>query len=75
MSKLTLSVNEAVIARAKELAARRGTSVSKLVEDYLDRLTARRVEVGEPPILRRMRGIAVGSDPAEHRQYLEQKYR
>jgi hypothetical protein len=75
VSKLTLSVDEDVIGRAKEFAARRGTSVSKLVEDYLDRLTARGVEVNEPPVLARLRGIAAGADAAEYRRHLEQKYR
>ena len=35
MAKLTLSVDEAVVERAKEIARRRGTSVSALVERYL----------------------------------------
>ena len=35
MAKLTLSVEESVVDRAKEYAAARGTSVSRLVEDYL----------------------------------------
>ena len=33
-TKLTLSLDDAVIERAKAYAARRGTSVSRLVEDY-----------------------------------------
>ena len=75
MAKLTLSVDEDVIARAKAFAAQRGTSVSQLVETYLDRLTAGRVEVSEPPVLARLRGIIAGSDAADHRRHLEQKYR
>lgn len=37
MAKLTLSVDEAVVERAKGFAARQGTSVSRLVEPYLAR--------------------------------------
>lgn len=75
MSKLTLSVDEQVIGRAKEFAARRGTSVSKLVEEYLDRLTSRGARVSDPPVLGRLRGIAAGADSAAYRRHLEQKYR
>lgn len=38
MSKLTLSVDHAVIVRAKRYAAAHHTSVSQLVERYLDLL-------------------------------------
>ena len=38
MGKLTLSVDEEVVARAKRYAAGRRTSVSRLVEQYLHRL-------------------------------------
>jgi len=36
VGKLTLSVDPSVVKRAKDYAARRGTSVSRLVESYLD---------------------------------------
>lgn len=48
MSKLTLSVDEAVIERAKGFARRRETSISALVEGYLEALT-RPVARGTPP--------------------------
>ena len=74
MSKLTLSVDPEVIARAKRLARERGTSVSALVERYLDRLTAAPPVVEAPPVLARLRGILRGVDPEEHRRHLERKY-
>ena len=37
-TKLTLSLRKSVIQRGKEYAARRGTSLSQLVEDELSRL-------------------------------------
>jgi hypothetical protein len=37
-AKLTLSINEQLIAKAKEAAARRGMSLSALVEGYLKSL-------------------------------------
>jgi hypothetical protein len=38
-SKLTLSIDSKVIEAAKKFSARTGTSISKMVEDYLRNLT------------------------------------
>ena len=78
MAKLTLSVEEAVVGRAKEYAAARGTSVSRLVEDYL-RLIAEdpdHREKAATPVLTRWRGALEGSrvDGRDYRRYLEKKY-
>lgn len=74
MPKLTLSVDEDVVARAKKLAEQRGTSVSALVERYLDRLTTEPPAGDQPPVLTRLRGVLRGVDPADHRRHLERKY-
>lgn len=74
MAKLTLSVDEEVVARAKKLAAQRGTSVSNLVERYLDQLTSEPAAGDAPPVLSRLRGILRGADPSEHRRHLERKF-
>ena len=42
MAKLTLSVDERVVSRAKQYAKRRGVSVSEMVEAYLS-------AVAQPP--------------------------
>ena len=39
---LTLSVDEEVVERAREVARARGTSVNQLVRDYLEQLAGRR---------------------------------
>jgi hypothetical protein len=77
VSKLTLSVDEAVIERAKRFAAARGLSVSGLVERYLDRLTRPGPAPAVPPSLARLRELVSGArlDVAEHRAHLERKYR
>jgi Family of unknown function (DUF6364) len=75
MAKLTLKVDDSVVARAKRLAERRGTSVSQLVELYLDFLTRPPRPTAETPVLARLRGVIAGADPAEHRRHLERKYR
>ena len=47
MAKLTLTVDEGVIAKAKEHATARGTSVSALVEGFLD-LIGQSAQAEEP---------------------------
>ena len=78
MAKLTLSVDGKVVDVAKKYAARRGTSVSRLVQEYL-RLISRVApsqERATPPILARWRGALKGSrvDVGDYRRYLERKY-
>jgi hypothetical protein len=79
MSKLTLSVDGAVVARAKRYASTRGTSVSRLVEEYLGMLSERPSDSRPPvtPVLRRLRADlkGVSADVADYRRYLERKYR
>jgi hypothetical protein len=79
MKKLTLSVDARVVARAKTFAQKRGTSVSRLVERYLDAVsspaTPRDAEL--PPVTRRLLGVLRGAkmDRADHVSHLEHKYR
>ena len=76
MAKLTLSVDDRVITKAKRYAKRQGVSVSEMVESYLS-------SAGEPisattletPILRSLRGSLKKADVEEYRQYLTAKYR
>jgi hypothetical protein len=76
MAKLTLSVDEEVVKKAKRYAARRRTSVSRLVERYLS-LVVRPPRSGEgtPPALEMLRGAGKGVDPDEYRRHLARKYR
>jgi hypothetical protein len=75
MSKLTLSVDERVVARAKQFAARRGTSVSRLVERYLELVSRPPSVPDDAPVLRRLRGSLAGADPESYRRHLTRKYR
>ncbi len=75
MPKLTLSVKQDVVERAKRYAGRQGTSVSRLVESFLDRVTHPPNKSEAPPVLRRLRGSLKGSDPAACRRHLKEKYR
>jgi hypothetical protein len=75
MAKLTLNVDERVVARAKKLAEQRSTSVSRLVERYLDLVSRPRPSKDVPPVLARLRGSLAGVDAESYRQHLERKYR
>ena len=75
MPKLTLSVNEKVVRRAKRYAAARGTSVSRLVERYLDLLSKPPKADEQTPVLRMLRGAARDVPADAHRRYLSRKYR
>jgi Family of unknown function (DUF6364) len=76
MGKLTLSVDNDVVTRAKQYAKLRGVSISAMVEAYL-------AAVAEPPspdssgapILRSVKGILKRASPAEYHRYLTAKYR
>ena len=79
MKKLTLSVDARVVARAKSFAQKRGTSVSRLVEQYLDAVSspAAALESDLPPVTRRLLGALRGArlDKSDYTAYLEHKHR
>jgi Family of unknown function (DUF6364) len=75
MPKLTLSVDEKVVRGAKRYAAARGTSVSQLVERYLDLLSKPFEPDKATPVLRMLRGAARDIPAAAHRRHLSRKYR
>ncbi len=76
MSKLTLSVDDGVVYRAKRYAKQRGVSISAMVEAYL-------AAVAEPsgsgrrdaPILRMVRGSLAKADIAGYKKHLAAKYK
>jgi len=73
-TKLTLSVDEAVIERAKRFSRRNDTTVSELVTHFLASLEA---EGGEgAPITGRLVGaLSPDGSRQEYREYLDEKYR
>jgi hypothetical protein len=75
MPKLTLSVDEKVVRSAKRYAAAQGTSVSRLVERYLDLLSRSFDMADAPPVLRMLRGAARGIPADAYRRQLVRKYR
>lgn len=79
MGKLTLSVDGAVVKRAKRYASKRGTSVSRLVEQYLELLArpAPHEDKFITPLLKQLREDFKGvtGDVSDYHKYLERKYR
>lgn len=81
MAKLTLTVDEGVIAKAKEHAEVRGTSVSALVEEFLDLIANPPMPKSPTPILDSWRGVLAGAYPdaeaaiEDYHRYLEEKYK
>ena len=58
MAKLTLSVDERVVSRAKRYAKLQGISVSEMVETYLAAVAGSpSPTVDDAPILRSVRGV------------------
>ena len=78
-AKLTLKLDGSVIARAKRYAKKRNTSLSKMIEAYLDSIT----QPGDPgieitPLVEDLSGVidlpANYDYGKEYTDYLDQKY-
>jgi hypothetical protein len=76
MVKLTLSIDEQVVDRAKQYARERGTSVSRVVETMLSLVSRPEAKAAVPtPVLGRLRGSMKRGSVADYRRYLRSKYR
>jgi hypothetical protein len=79
-TKLTLRLNENVIERAKVYARTQNVSLSKMIESYLDSLTAENdTKTTITPLVESLSGvISLPSDfdyKKEYRDYLIEKYK
>lgn len=74
-SKLTLSVDPEVVARAKRYAKERGVSISQLVEAYLLAVARPSPPASDTPVLRALRGSLKKGDVEDYRRHLSDKYR
>ncbi len=58
-TKLTLNVDDKIVARAKRASAKRSVSLSSIVEEYLDKFSRNSLLVknkkGEPSLLERIK--------------------
>lgn len=78
--KLTLSLNQTIIERAKSYAKSNNISLSKLIEGYLHSLTKRNTEKSKiTPLVASLSGvIALPKDfdeKAAYSEYLMEKYK
>lgn len=76
-SKLTLRMDDGLIALAKAEAARRGKSVSQMVGEFIDLLGHAKEPVQKmPPVTSAIRGILKNASFSEesYRKHLEDKY-
>jgi hypothetical protein len=74
--KLNLTINEKVAAKSKQYAAKKGVSVSRLVEEYLEKLTNGNREK-EKGFVQRTAGtlrIKISSVDKAKDEYLKKKY-
>lgn len=75
-TKLTLRLDESLIASAKKHSAESGRSISQLVADFFALMDARGAGVEATPRVRSLRGVLKGSglDESDYRRHLEDKH-
>jgi hypothetical protein len=75
-TKLTLRLDEDLIASAKRHSAESGRSISQLVADFFALIDASDAGVEVTPRVRSLRGVLKGSglDEGDYRRHLEDKY-
>ncbi|MCZ7663789.1 MAG: DUF6364 family protein [Thermoleophilia bacterium] len=76
-TKLTLRLDDKLIASAKRHSAESGKSVSQMVADFFALIDAQDRDVDITPRVRSLRGVLAGSgvDESDYRRHLEEKYR
>lgn len=73
MTKLTLSMDEAVVAKAKEIAHAQGTSVSAMVSNIVRSMaTGRTRQIKLGPITRRATGLVKLPPDKDYKKLIEE---
>jgi hypothetical protein len=75
-TKLTLRLDDKLIASAKRHSAESGKSISQLVSDFFTLIDAQDADVEVTPRVRSLRGVLAGSGLDEHDylRHLEEKH-
>jgi len=75
-TKLTLRLDDKLIASAKRHSAESGKSVSQLVSDFFTLIDAQDADVEVTPRVRSLRGVLAGSglDERDYLRHLEEKH-
>lgn len=79
-AKLTLKLDQTVIEQAKDFAREKGTSLSRLIENYLQSLTNEKRQNPEiTPLVKSLSGILdsklLDDADKDYRDYLTDKYK
>ena len=76
-TKLTLRLDDKLIASAKRHSAESGRSISQLVADFFALIDAQDIDAEITPRVRALRGVLAGSDldESDYRRHLEEKHR
>ena len=70
-TKLTLTIDDAVISRAKRYSQKQGKSLSELIENYLQSLTSKEEpEETIAPQIRKLLGVIKVSDDFDYKKEL-----
>lgn len=75
-TKLTLTINHEVIENAKKYAKDKGQSLSEMVENYFNVVTAKNARLSEKqlsPKVRKLRGILKTDDNFDYKQILTEE--
>jgi hypothetical protein len=74
-TKLTIRVSRNVLEGAKQYARENQTTLTRLVSEYLRRLTDEADPLANAPIVQRLSGtLSQNVSVKDYQQYLEQKY-
>lgn len=75
--KLTLSLDQNIIERAKTYARSNNISVSKLIEAYLNSLTTKSNDIEITPLVESLSGVInlPDNDQKDYTDYLMDKYK
>ena len=74
-TKLTIRVRRDWLEGAKRYARDNNTTLTRLVSEYLHRLTAERDPLSDAPTVQRLSGmLSQDISVADYQNYLEQKY-
>jgi hypothetical protein len=76
-TKLTLRLDDKLIASAERHSAESGRSISRLVADFCALIDAQGGDAEITPRVHALRGVLDGSglDESDYRRHLEEKYR
>lgn len=74
-SKLTIRISQNVLDEAKRYASEHGTSLTRLVTAYLERLGTSGVDLDSAPLTRALAGsLPSTAQRSEHREHLERRH-